>query len=221
MSKSVAIGDRFGAWTVVEPVTVIRGDRTRRWLLCRCDCGTERAIAGGALRAKQTTQCQACGNRQKAAMKARLVHGLSDTRTHRIWTQMRRRCEKPDCEDYPRYGGRGIKVCAEWADFETFHAWAMANGYRSNLTLDRRDNDGNYEPDNCRWVSRTVQNRNRRDNIRFQWRGKMLTLPEIAERTGVSHDLLRQRVRRDGLSVAEAISRPIRTSKHRQRSISA
>lgn len=154
-------------------------------------------------------------------MKARLVHGLSDTRTHRIWQLMRRRCEKPDCLDYPRYGGRGIKVCPEWANFETFHAWAMANGYRSHLTLDRRDNDGNYEPGNCRWVSRTVQNRNRRDNVRYEWRGKMLTLPEIAERTGIAKGLLFTRVRRDGLTVAEALTRPVRISKPRQRSISA
>lgn len=209
----IKVSQRFGKWTVIGATRATYGGRLRNLWDCECDCGTVRGMPQDALLSGKSTQCSDCSNREKAAMKPRLTHGQSETRLHNIWMQMRRRCEKPSCPDYPRYGGRGIAVCEAWLDFEPFHRWAETNGYADDLTLDREDNDGNYDPDNCRWVSRKAQNRNRRDNQRFEWRGKSLTLPEIAEVAGISPALLRQRVRRDGLSVEQALSKPLRASR--------
>lgn len=93
-------------------------------------------------------------------------HGLSDTPIYSVWLAMRRRCRLSTSTNYERYGGRGIRVCDEWASsFEAFHAWASGNGYEPGLEIDRIDNDGHYEPSNCRWVTRKVNGQNKRSNI--------------------------------------------------------
>lgn len=210
-TPSIHAGQRFGRWTTLCTETIHTGGRDRKVWLCRCDCGLERHIAPDALANAGTSQCRTCANRLKAARKPRLTHGQSSSRLYNIWCLMRKRCSDPDSKDYSRYGGRGITVCAAWTDYLAFHSWAIGNGYADYLTLDRRSNEGNYEPSNCRWESRTTQNRNRRNNQRFAWRGRRLMLSEIAEIEGISHNLLRQRVRRDGLTIADAIARPIRS----------
>lgn len=137
------------------------------------------------------------------------THGGSNSRLYNIWCLMRRRCEVPGSQDYSRYGGRGISVCDEWGDFAQFRKWADASGYSDSMTLDRIENSEGYEPSNCRWRTRVQQNRNRRNNLRYEWRGEMLMLSEISELTGVPHDLLRQRVRRDGMTIERAVEKPI------------
>ncbi|MGQ2942890.1 MAG: hypothetical protein ACT6Q7_02695 [Blastomonas fulva] len=205
---TIAIGDRFGAWTVTaKGRRLISGD-SRRVCFCRCDCGTDLSMEAYALTSGGTTRCRTCSNRNKANMSHRLTHGGSETRLYRIWMLMRRRCSALTNPDYPNYGGRGISVCSEWNDFAAFREWANGNGYEAHLTIDRRDNNGNYEPGNCRWVGRKAQNRNRRDNIRYQWRGRQMLLSEIAEITGLPYSLIRQRVRRDGWQVERAASTP-------------
>jgi hypothetical protein len=93
------------------------------------------------------------------------LHGQSNTRLHRIWKTMKSRCGNPNFDMYRHYGARGIAVCPEWQEsFIAFRDWSLANGYADDLSIDRIDNDGNYEPSNCQWVDRLTQNRNRRDN---------------------------------------------------------
>jgi hypothetical protein len=87
---------------------------------------------------------------------------MSKSRLFRIWDNMNRRCSDYKATGWKHYGGRGITVCPEWLDFIPFMNWAMANGYTENLEIDRIDNDGNYEPSNCRWITRTENNRNKR-----------------------------------------------------------
>lgn len=203
---------QFGKWTVVGPVEAVFGGRLRHLLECQCECGTRRNIALDALVGGKSKQCRNCSNREKAALKSRLDHGMADTRLHQIWIQMRRRCSKETCPDFIRYGGRGIIVCDEWQAFPPFHDWAVANGYSDNLTIDRIDNNLGYAPSNCRWVGRTTQNRNRRDNVRYQFRGESLLLSEIAEITGVPLSRICNRVRRDGMTPDEAITKPFRKS---------
>lgn len=106
------------------------------------------------VRSLKSTKCKKC---------ARSTHGEHDSRLYKIFYNMKNRCNLESMINYKDYGGRGITVCQEWQDsFEAFRDWAMANGYEEHLTIDRKDNDGNYEPDNCRWVTQTVQSRNTR-----------------------------------------------------------
>jgi hypothetical protein len=202
------VGRRYGKWLVTDAVRAEIGGRERNAVMCECDCGQRRIIMPDALKRGMSTQCSTCSNRQKAAMKSRLVHGKSNSPLHRSWIQMRARCSRASCPDYPRYGGRGISVCAEWANFPTFQQWAMENGFRPGLTIDRRDNDGNYEPGNCRWITRQAQNRNRGDNKRYPFRGQMLMVSEIAEITGQPLTMLRQRIQTYGWSVERATTQP-------------
>jgi hypothetical protein len=204
------VGQRFGKWLVSGVSIQFYSGRKRLMCACVCDCGTQRYIMPNALWIGDTTQCRTCSNRQKASMGHRRTHGGSHSQLYAIWQNMKTRCSKEYSVDFHRYGARGIRVCDEWQDFATFRTWAEANGFQQGLTIDRRDNDRGYEPENCRWVDRTVQNRNRRNNQRFAFRGEYLMLSEIAERCGISHDLLRIRVKRDGFSIERAISQPKR-----------
>jgi len=121
--------------------------------LYRCDCGNEiERNKGDVNRAVKRGLDSHCGCRN---------HEGSGTRIYRIFGAMHRRCENVNDDSYARYGGKGISVCPEWDDFTVFRDWAMANGYSADLTIDREDCDGNYNPDNCRWATRTTQVRNR------------------------------------------------------------
>lgn len=118
---------------------------------CRCDCGNEKYIRATSL---QQGLIKSCGC---------LRHGLRHTRLYTIWSHMQQRCENPKHNRYHLYGGRGISICPEWRnDFYVFYEWAMCNGYKDTLTIDRINPDGNYEPQNCRWATVSEQNRNRR-----------------------------------------------------------
>lgn len=171
-------GQRFGR------LTAIREDESRRngavmWL-CRCDCGNEVLVRSSHLRRGGVVSC-GCYNRDVIT-----THGETHTRLYRIWDCMRNRCLDANNLQYKDYGGRGIKVCDEWSDFEAFKKWAITEGYqneakRGKCTLDRIDNYGDYEPNNCRWVDMKAQGRNRRSNVYITWEGEKHCLSEWAE----------------------------------------
>lgn len=132
---------------------------------------------------------------QTGARSSRYQHGGKGSRLYRIWKGMKSRCYTPTADGFHNYGGRGIRVCTEWlADFPGFRDWALSNGYAANLEIDRRDNDGNYEPGNCRWVTKKVNGRNRRTTViddRFRAKvaalvGDGVSYPAIAKKLGVS-----------------------------------
>lgn len=112
-------------------------------------------------------------------------------RLYWAWKSMKQRCQNPKCKAYRNYGARGVKVCEEWQQFEPFLAWALANGYENGLDLDRRNNDGNYEPSNCRWIPRRQNINNRRNTITINVDGEELPDTVWAEKIGVDRALLK------------------------------
>lgn len=137
-------------------------------------------------------------------------------RIHTAWKNMLQRCENPSCDGYARYGGRGISVCAEWHKFEPFYRWSLSHGYSENLTLDRRDNDKGYSPDNCRWVTQKENSRNRGNNYLITFNGETLCVSEWAERVGISHQAMCERLISGGWSLEEALTIRKRTRKAQQ-----
>lgn len=127
-------------------------------------------------------------------MNANTTHGSTPRLVYLAWTEMKRRCRDPRRREYPRYGGRGIAICARW---ESFTAFRDDMGPRPDgASLDRIDNEGNYEPSNCRWAVPIVQANNRRNNIRLSFCGESLTLAEWSRRTGIPYGALHRRVRK-------------------------
>lgn len=118
----------------------------------------------------------------------RYKHGLSNTRLHAIWRHMQTRCMNKNSSDFEGYGGRGIKICDEWLGkdgFMHFYNWAITNGYAEDLSIDRINNDGDYEPSNCRWVTNEIQQRNKRNNVYLTYGGKTMTCAEWSRELGL------------------------------------
>jgi hypothetical protein len=172
MGKFVDLtGQRFGQVTVVERTLnhiCPSGQRKTMWR-CLCDCGNEIIATSANLKNGHHVSCGCLvAGRMSSIGKKRKTHGKSNTRLYHIWVGMKSRCLNPHNIKYNIYGGRGIKVCSDWLNsFEEFCDWAMANGYADNLTIDRIDGNGNYEPSNCRWSTLSEQNKNRN---KWHWR---------------------------------------------------
>ena len=140
----------------------------------------------------------------------RKSHGKQPARLYRIWANMKSRCSNPNVDNYRFYGGRGIKVCDEWQDFISFRFWAITNGYADDLTLDRINNDGNYEPSNCRWDTHLHQCNNTRRNHWLTFHGETHTIAEWARIVGIKVDTLERRINAHGWSVERALTTSVR-----------
>lgn len=167
-------GKRFGKLTAVK--FLYNNDKGTTMWLCRCDCGNEIEVSYNNLKSGNT---QSCGCWHE-------LHKESNSRLYKCWRGIKQRCENTNDSNYPRYGGRGIVVCDEWRNsYLSFRKWALENGYSDNLTIDRINVDGNYEPSNCRWTTMEVQQNNRRDNVYVEYRGERLTLKQLTEKYAV------------------------------------
>lgn len=150
------IGERFERLLVVD-VAPNRGAKT--YWLCKCDCGNLKEVATDSLR---KGEIKSCGCYAQDFFKEKKAHSVRGTRLYCCWQGIKRRCLNPNSKAYKWYGARGITMCTEWVNsFPAFRDWAYANGYAENLEIDRIDNDGNYTPDNCRWVTHKVNCNNR------------------------------------------------------------
>ena len=131
---------------------------------------------------------------------------MRGTRLYQIWHNMKDRCYREKCSEYHRYGGRGITVCDEWREsFEAFRDWAMANGYMEGLTIERKDTNGDYCPENCCWATQKEQANNRRTNHLITYKGETHTMKEWAEIYNIPYYLLKDRIRK-GIPMERATS---------------
>lgn len=178
----------------------------KEWkLCCLCECGKTTNITPSQFRRGVVKSC-GC----KKATVCKIQGGQSSHPLYHVWLQMMYRCHKPSSRNYGRYGGRGIVVCDEWKDFDGFVSWSDSVGGRPDgYTLDRIDNDGNYEPSNCRWVPMKTQNVNKSDNIVIMYKGVSKTLSEWADCLGIKWVTLHNRYTR-GWSVERMLTEPVK-----------
>lgn len=193
-------GRRYGRWTVLwdQPDA-----QKNKMILCRCDCGVERLVFIGSLKAARSISC-GCFNDELTGVR-RQTHGAARTPLYASWNNMKRRCYDPATDQYPNYGGRGIGVCLRWQ--QSFVAFASDVGPRPSPkhSIDRIDNDGDYEPGNVRWAVAATQMSNRRIAAKVEFEGRIWWLPDLARARGVSPKNLSQRLKR-GWSVERALS---------------
>ena len=179
-------GQKYGKLTVRE---FHHSDKVTTFWLCDCECGKATVKSLHQIKYGRPSNC-GCVPKNNNRPKRNNVstHHMSGTRLHKIWKSIRKRCNCTNTayREYRDYYARGIRVCEEWDDFEAFYKWAMANGYKDNLSIDRIDVNGNYEPCNCRWVDNTTQQRNRRNTVKITFNGETKALTEWCEIYGLN-----------------------------------
>ncbi len=166
--------------------------------LFRCVCGNEIVLR---VRSVQGSHTRSCGCKSSAL---KTKHGKSFTPEYRAWLELRKRCTEETHPQWHDYGGRGIQVCARWLEEDGFENFLsdMKTRPTPQHSIDRKDNDGNYEPDNCRWATKTEQARNRRSTVNVKWNGEERCLASWAEFFGVTRQALCQKIKRAGVNAA-------------------
>lgn len=186
--------------------------KRRKYYLCTCECGKRVIVQKSHLISGDTKSC-GCLCKDVAKLKF-TKHGKSNHPLSDVWNMMKQRCYNKNNKSYKNYGARGIKVCDEWKNnFKTFYDWAMENGYQDNLTIDRINVNGNYEPLNCKWVTQKQQQNNRTNNIRITYNGKTDTLSNWSICVGVSYNTLYKRICILKWSVEKAFNTKVRGRK--------
>lgn len=210
-------GNRYGRLTVIREVERIRyasGNSHRVWE-CLCDCGNIIRCTTDRLRRGNTKSCGCL--RKEITSKKNYKHGGTKTKLYRIWAEMNGRCFCKTNKAYKNYGARGIRVCDEWRkNFSLFRSWAMSNGYQEGLTIERIDNNGNYCPDNCKWIPKSEQPKNRRNCHLITFNGKTQTLSEWSRELHVDRECVRnkEKILGDWTLALEAV---LNSPKHKER----
>lgn len=202
------VGKKFNMLTVLERVG--KTDDNQYLFRCLCDCGEEKVAKGKEVKRGKT---MSCGNHNaEKVSEANTTHGKSKERIYGIHRNMKRRCLNSGVKQYKDYGGRGIKVCDEWSTkggFERFYSWAMDNGYSDDLSIDRINVNGNYEPENCRWISMAEQQLNTRVNIYFELNGIRKPLALWCKDLELKYDPVWKRIHKYGWSFEDAVTKNI------------
>lgn len=189
--KIIPKGSKYGRLTTTGKYEVRNHNA---YFECVCECGTIKWIKGKDL---SYGSYKSCGCLQKEIAKKPKTHGLSKSRIYKTYHAMKARCTYEKDTRYPKYGGKGITVCDEWLGengFTNFYNWSIENGYSDELTIDRIDSNGNYEPSNCRWVDYTVQANNTNRNRRITYNGKTQTMAEWSRELNISYAALNGRI---------------------------
>uniref|UniRef100_A0A6M3XGN0 Uncharacterized protein n=1 Tax=viral metagenome TaxID=1070528 RepID=A0A6M3XGN0_9ZZZZ len=184
-------GQKFGRLTVL--CIGQKGTKTTplKWK-CICECGNVKNVSGQSLK---NSAIRSCGCLQKeVASKLNCSHHGWGTRLYSIWDKMIQRCTNRKHKHYKNYGGRGIKVHKQWKQFKYFKEWAYKNGYTDNLTIDRIDNNGNYEPGNCRFITLKEQQHNKRTNRVIELNGKSQTMKQWADELQINYNVINSRI---------------------------
>ena len=197
------LGQKFGMLTVIKRGENDKNNHTT-WI-CKCDCGNIKQISANNLR---TDKSKSCGCRVKESARKRFsTHGETKTRLYKIWAEMKSRCYNPYSTSYKNYGARGITVDVVWKDdFISFKNWAIENGYSDELTIDRIDVNGNYEPSNCRWATYEQQANNKRNNHLITYNNETHTIAEWSRITNIKYDTIERRINRSKWSVEKALT---------------
>lgn len=197
-------GQVFGRLTAISPHHTTR---LGTYWNCKCVCGNECIVLTTKLSNGHTTSC-GCRKEETKQKLSNLnkTHELSNSRLYKIYRGMISRCYKDYSSNYDRYGGRGITICQEWLDdFMNFYNWAMENGYSDDLSIDRIDSNGNYEPNNCRWVNAKKQANNTRSTIFLTYKGETKSASEWSEITGINRNAITRR-KRNGWTDEECLT---------------
>jgi hypothetical protein len=208
MPPKELVGLKFGKLLVLaqDKDFLIKNKYIDTGWLCRCDCGVEKVVRRSLL-IDTTRPVTSCGcARKKGSKKSGEYKGL-----HTTWIAMRHRCGNPKASDYKYYGGKGIKVCEEWENFEMFKSWALQNNWREGLTIDRINPNIGYEPSNCRWATMKTQNRNKEHLKKYEAFGESKLICEWAEdpRCVVSQMTLYNRIHLSQWNVEKALTAPL------------
>lgn len=188
-------GMKFNRWTAIKEVTNTNKNRRGCMWIFKCDCGTEKSLFVYDVKSGRTKSCGCLQREVAKTLHNNRTHGESQTRLYRIWKGIFSRCRGIHHKSN-YYFGRGITVCEEWKDYINFRNWAIANGYKENLTIDRIDVNGNYEPSNCRWVNLMVQANNRTNNHLITVNNETHTVSEWSRIKNINIQTLLSRCRR-------------------------
>jgi len=200
------VGKKFGKLLVVK-----RADNRNNsvFWLCKCDCGNEVVVRGDSLKQGKTQSCSCLQKEKvkKVCKKNFIKHGLSKSRLSNIWFNIKQRCNNPKSKNYQYYGAKNIQICCEWLEFKNFYNWAINNGYADNLSIDRIDVNGNYEPLNCRWTDYKIQENNRSNNVVVEYDNEAHTIAEWSRIVGIKYTTLLNRIKK-GWNVEKALTTP-------------
>lgn len=201
-------GQKFGKLTVINFNHKIKTNygQWKYYWLCECECGNTIIVCSSNLKTGHTKSCGCL--KIENTVNANKKHGLAKHRLYKIWENLKFRCLNKKCNSFKNYGNRGITVCIDWLNnFENFYTWAIANGYKDDLTIDRIDNNGNYESDNCRWVNAKKQANNRRSNRLITYNNETHTLSEWANKYNIKISKLWARLN-SGWTIEKSLTTP-------------
>ena len=211
------IGKKYNMLTVIGFDKKIYNSRQQAWRWrVRCDCGNETIVSPSKLfsGATKSCGCMKVDRCKTYTEKYRTIHGGRHERLYAIWHGMKERCYTRTNKDYKNYGERGIAICDEWKnDYAAFREWAKLNGYKDGLTIERKDYNADYCPENCTWITLAEQTRNKRNNVKVQYGGKTWVLSELCAEKGLKYITIYGRIFHSGWPIERAIEEPIQPRK--------